>query len=127
MMAESIPVVINMNNNHNHGAVDNSRNKRLFVGSLDRDKTRHDVQNALSDLVSGIVQVIMYSSQQNRSQNRGYAFVEFENHEDAVAARTKLMANPPRLWGATQIKVDWAEPEHEVDENTMKTVSENKE
>lgn len=100
----------------------NDRNRRLFVGSLPKDKTSNDVQQVMVELVQGVVDVIMYASQQDRSRNRGYAFVEFETHQQAATARQQLQAKPPKLWGGAEIKVDWAEPENEVDDETMSKV-----
>ena len=100
----------------------NENNKRLFVGSLPKDKTQQDVLQAMTQLCTGVMDVIMYASQQDRNKNRGYAFVEFDGHSSAVTARDQLQANPPKLWGGIEIKVDWAEPENEVDDETMSRV-----
>ena len=100
----------------------NKNNKRLFVGSLPKDKEQNDVWLAMKDLVPGLETVIMYPSQQDKTKNRGYAFVEFDCHQSALNARQKLQAKPPKLWGV-EIKVDWAEPENEVDDETMSKVS----
>lgn len=101
----------------------NDKNKRLFVGSLPKDKSQNEVLQAMTQLCDGVKDVIMYASQQDRNKNRGYAFVEFDSHANAVTAREKLQASPPRLWGGVEIKVDWAEPENEVDDETMSKVS----
>lgn len=100
----------------------NENNKRLFVGSLPKDKTQQDVLQAMTQLCTGVMDVIMYASQQDRNKNRGYAFVEFDGHSSAVTARDQLQTNPPKLWGGIEIKVDWAEPENEVDDETMSRV-----
>ncbi|KAA0186666.1 hypothetical protein HAZT_HAZT011844 [Hyalella azteca] len=118
-MAESISVI---GGGHPVRRDENKKNNRLFVGSLDRTKTDVDVSRAMKELVDGVISVIMYPSPQEKTQNRGYAFVEFDSHENAVKAREYLRNNPPKLWGVSQIKVDWAEPENEVDAETMSKV-----
>ncbi|XP_041118245.1 APOBEC1 complementation factor isoform X3 [Polyodon spathula] len=57
----------------------------------------------------------------DKGKNRGFAFVEYESHRAAAMARRKLMPGRIQLWGHA-IAVDWAEPEVEVDEDTMATV-----
>ena len=58
----------------------------------------------------------------DKTKNRGFAFVEYENHRAAAMARRKLNLGRIQLWGH-QIAVDWAEPEQDVDEEIMVTVS----
>ena len=58
---------------------------------------------------------------QDKTKNRGFAFVEYSSHRDAAMARRKLMTGKIQLWGH-QIAVDWAEPEQEVDEEIMDQV-----
>ncbi|XP_026535900.1 APOBEC1 complementation factor [Notechis scutatus] len=53
--------------------------------------------------------------------NRGYAFVTFCNKQEAKNAIKQLIAGRIQLWGHP-IAVDWAEPEVEVDEDTMSSV-----
>ena len=59
----------------------------------------------------------------DKTKNRGFAFVEYENHRAAAMARRKLNLGRIQLWGH-QIAVDWAEPEQDVDEEIMVTVRE---
>lgn len=72
-------------------------------------------------LTEGVVDVILYPSANNKSKNRGFAFVEYVSHRAAAMARRKLAPSRIQLWGH-QICVDWAEPEHYVDEDTMANV-----
>ncbi|TKS89306.1 APOBEC1 complementation factor APOBEC1-stimulating protein [Collichthys lucidus] len=72
-------------------------------------------------VTDGVVDVIVYPSAADKSKNRGFAFVEYESHRAAAMARRKLLPGRIQLWGHA-IAVDWAEPEVEVDEDTMATV-----
>ena len=65
--------------------------------------------------------MIIYPSAADKTKNRGFAFVEFENHKKAAVARKKLMSSKIQLWGHT-IAVDWAEPEREVEDDVMQGV-----
>lgn len=48
--------------------------------------------------------------------------MEYENHRSAAMARRKLLPGKIQLWGC-EIQVDWADPEPEVDEETMSKVN----
>lgn len=72
--------------------------------------------------VSGIVNVILYSSVVDKTKNRGFAFVEFESHRVAAIARRKMIPGGVVLWDH-ELAVDWAEPEPEVAEDIMSRVS----
>ncbi|XP_044729513.1 probable RNA-binding protein 46 [Chrysoperla carnea] len=96
-------------------------NCRLFIGNINLYKTAEDVQEELSEYVEGIVRVIMYPSQTDKSKNRGFVFVEFETHRLAAMARRLLKAGGATLWDQ-RIIVDWAEPEPEVDPRIMNKI-----
>ncbi len=66
--------------------------------------------------------MILYPSANDKTKNRGFAFVEYVDHRAAAYARKKLMSERVQLWGQT-ICVDWAEPEQDVDVDTMNQVS----
>lgn len=78
-------------------------------------------QRELRQLVDGVCDVILYPSATDKSKNRGFAFVEFEQHRQAALARQKLTRDKLSVWGQ-QLCVDWAEPEQDVDESTMNQV-----
>ncbi|KFD70219.1 hypothetical protein M514_03318 [Trichuris suis] len=103
------------------GVLKSVDNCRLYVSGIPRDKTRDDVKVEMSRLTEGVVDVILYPSAVDKSKNRGFAFVEYESHRCAAMARRKLAPNRLTLWG-NEITVDWAEPERDVDEETMAQV-----
>lgn len=96
-------------------------NTRLFVGGIPLDKTKKEVQDAFNEFVDGIKDVIMYPSSLNQSVNRGYVFIEFENHRYAAIARRRLQPGSLILW-ESNILVDWAEPLPDPDPNIMSRV-----
>ncbi|XP_051994166.1 probable RNA-binding protein 46 [Xyrauchen texanus] len=93
-------------------------NCRLFIGSIPKDKKKEEIQEEMMKVTEGVVDVIVYPSALDRTRNRGFAFVEYESHKAAAMARRKLIPGTFQLWGHT-IQVDWAEPEKELDEETM--------
>ena len=99
-------------------------NCRLFVGGIPKTKKKEEILQEIRKVTEGVVDVIVYPSATDKAKNRGFAFVEYESHRAAAMARRKLIPGRIQLWGHP-IAVDWAEPEQEVDEDVMCTVSEN--
>ncbi|RXG54938.1 putative RNA-binding protein 46 [Armadillidium vulgare] len=104
------------------GVMKSVDNNRLFVGGIPKNKKQDDLLEEMRRLTEDVIDVILYADITDKTKNRGFAFVEYISHTSAYAARQKLLKNPPLLWGTTTVKVDWAEPEREVDEETMKKV-----
>nr|XP_039273415.1 APOBEC1 complementation factor-like isoform X1 [Styela clava]XP_039273416.1 APOBEC1 complementation factor-like isoform X1 [Styela clava] len=96
-------------------------NCRLFVGGIPKSKQKKEILIEMQKLTEGVVNAIVYPSAADKAKNRGFAFVEYQDHHTAAMARRKLMHNRPQLWGH-QIAVDWAEPEVEVDDDVMAQV-----
>ncbi|CAB1451539.1 unnamed protein product [Pleuronectes platessa] len=96
-------------------------NCRLFVGGIPKTKKREEILSEMRKVTEGVIDVIVYPSAADKSKNRGFAFVEYDSHRAAAMARRKLLPGRIQLWGHA-IAVDWAEPEVEVDEDTMATV-----
>jgi hypothetical protein len=89
---------------------------------LPKNKSKQDIANELNKHVDGITDVILYSSVADKTKSRGFAFVEFQTHRCAAMARRKLLPGRVQLWGY-EIQIDWAIPEHDVDEETMSKVN----
>ncbi|VDN99054.1 unnamed protein product [Rodentolepis nana] len=96
-------------------------NCRLFVGGIPKTKTKEEIYIEMSKVTEGVRDVIVYPSVVDKTRNRGFAFVEYENHKAAAMARRKLIPGRIHLWGH-QVAIDWAEPEREVDEDVMSKV-----
>ncbi|XP_043839080.1 APOBEC1 complementation factor isoform X2 [Dromiciops gliroides] len=96
-------------------------NCRLFVGGIPKTKKREEILSEMKKVTEGVVDVIVYPSAADKTKNRGFAFVEYESHRAAAMGRRKLLPGRIQLWGHP-IAVDWAEPEVEVDEDTMSSV-----
>ncbi|VUZ51333.1 unnamed protein product [Hymenolepis diminuta] len=96
-------------------------NCRLFVGGIPKTKTKEEIFIEMSKVTEGVRDVIVYPSVVDKTRNRGFAFVEYENHKAAAMARRKLIPGRIHLWGH-QVAIDWAEPEREVDEDVMSKV-----
>ncbi|XP_042204863.1 probable RNA-binding protein 46 isoform X2 [Homarus americanus] len=97
-------------------------NNRLFVGGIPKNRTREEVQEEMKRVTEGVVKIILYACINDRAKNRGYAFVEYTCHKSAAMARRRLFSGRILLWGNTEVKVDWAEPELDVDNDIMSKV-----
>ena len=107
--------------NHVIGVCQSVDNCRLFVGGIPKTKKREEILDQMCQITEGVVDVIVYPSTNDKTKNRGFAFVEYESHRSAAMARRKLLPGTIQLWGQ-QIAVDWAEPENQVDEDVMANV-----
>lgn len=76
----------------------------------------------LFPISDGLKDVIVYTSSDDKSLNRGFAFLEYEDHKAAFTARKKLMSGRVQVFGGVNISVDWADPIIEPDEETMSKV-----
>jgi len=70
----------------------------------------------------GLVEVIVYNSPDDPSKfNRGFAFLDYDSHKSASAARRTITSTRLQVWGS-EVIVEWAEPQEEPDEETMSKV-----
>lgn len=97
-------------------------NKSLYIGNLPRNVTSEDIRRELRDLVEGITQIKLYEDLTNKGQNRGYGFIEFDEHRNASIAKTRLGHRNLKLWGV-DIIIDWANPKPVIEPQDMKNVS----
>lgn len=66
--------------------------------------------------------MIVYNSPDDPSKfNRGFAFLDYDSHKSASAARRTITSTRLQVWGS-EVIVEWAEPQEEPDEETMSKV-----
>lgn len=70
---------------------------------------------------AGLMEVIIYSSPDDKKKNRGFCFLEYESHKAASLAKRRLGTGRIKVWGC-DIIVDWADPQEEPDAQTMSKV-----
>ncbi|CAG9766792.1 unnamed protein product [Ceutorhynchus assimilis] len=96
-------------------------NLRLFVGNIPKSKGKEEILEEFGKLTAGLLEVIIYSSPDDKKKNRGFCFLEYESHKAASLAKRRLGTGRIKVWGC-DIIVDWADPQEEPDEQTMSKV-----
>ncbi|XP_021792921.1 heterogeneous nuclear ribonucleoprotein R isoform X3 [Rhinopithecus roxellana] len=99
-------------------------NNRLFVGSIPKNKTKENILEEFSKvtgLTEGLVDVILYHQPDDKKKNRGFCFLEYEDHKSAAQARRRLMSGKVKVWGNV-VTVEWADPVEEPDPEVMAKV-----
>lgn len=94
----------------------------LYVGSLPKLKTREEVKEEFERITHGLRDVTLYHQTEDKKKNRGFAFLEYEDHKSAAVARKNLMNGKLVVFGRIHVTVDWADPIIEPDEETMSKV-----
>ncbi|CAG0915958.1 unnamed protein product [Notodromas monacha] len=97
------------------------QNQRLFVSNIPKNKDKYELFNEFSKHSTGLVDVIIYCSPDDKKKNRGFCFLDYDSHKNASSAKKKLGAGRPGVWNC-DIIVDWADPLEEPDEETMSKV-----
>lgn len=70
----------------------------------------------------GLNDVILYHQPDDKKKNRGFCFLEYEDHKTAAQARRRLMSGKVKVWG-NPVTVEWADPVEEPDPEIMSKVS----
>ena len=96
-------------------------NTRLFIGNIPKSKSKENIGNTFGYITAGLVEVIIYSSPDDRKMNRGFCFLEYESHMAASLAKRRLGTGRMKVWKC-DIIVDWADPQEEPDQETMDKV-----
>ncbi|KAM9776296.1 heterogeneous nuclear ribonucleoprotein R-like isoform X1 [Syngnathus acus] len=96
-------------------------NNRLFVGSIPKSKTRESILEDFGKVTEGLQEVILYHQPDDKKKNRGFCFLEYEDHKSAAQARRRLMSGKVKVWG-NPVTVEWADPVAEPDPEVMAKV-----
>ncbi|WOL08906.1 hypothetical protein Cni_G17659 [Canna indica] len=93
----------------------------IFLGNIDKKWNKEDVMKMLQDIgIEKIDTVTVMADPHSADTNRGFAFLELETNRDAHIAYRKIQKNIFAL--GRNIKVAWAEPLNDPDEEQMQKV-----
>lgn len=73
-------------------------------------------------LSEGLNDVILYHQPDDKKKNRGFCFLEYEDHKTAAQARRRLMSGKVKVWGNV-VTVEWADPIEDPDPEVMAKVN----
>lgn len=104
------------------GVIKSVDNRKLWISGLPKNRSADEIREEMSKLTDGVTNVCIYNSYTDKNKTRGYAFVEYLTHRHAALARRKLVPGRNFLFDQEIERVDWAEPEHEVDPDVMAKV-----
>lgn len=71
--------------------------------------------------IEGLNDVILYHQPDDKKKNRGFCFLEYEDHKTAAQARRRLMSGKVKVWGNV-VTVEWADPIEDPDPEVMAKV-----
>ncbi|CAL9691932.1 unnamed protein product [Knipowitschia caucasica] len=97
-------------------------NNRLFVGSIPKSKTKEQIQEEFVKVTEGLTDVILYHQPDDKKKNRGFCFLEFEDHKSAAQARRRLLSGKLKVWNNVTVTVEWADPIENPDPEVMSKV-----
>uniref|UniRef100_A0A8C8D1S5 RRM domain-containing protein n=1 Tax=Oncorhynchus tshawytscha TaxID=74940 RepID=A0A8C8D1S5_ONCTS len=124
---EAASEAVNLCNNHeirpgkHIGVCISVANNRLFVGSIPKSKTKEQMVEEFAKVTEGLNDVILYHQPDDKKKNRGFCFLEYEDHKTAAQARRRLMSGKVKVWGNV-VTVEWADPIEEPDSEVMAKV-----
>lgn len=104
------------------GVIASVDNRKLWISGIPKNRNHEEIKEEMSKLTDGVTSVYVYQSHLDKTKTRGYAFVEYQTHRAAALARRKLVPGRNFLFDQEIERVDWAEPENEVDDETMSKV-----
>ncbi|NXW41858.1 HNRPQ protein, partial [Nyctiprogne leucopyga] len=93
--------------------------QRSFSSSIPRDSLMSLFEN--TGLEEGLTDVILYHQPDDKKKNRGFCFLEYEDHKTAAQARRRLMSGKVKVWGNV-VTVEWADPIEDPDPEVMAKV-----
>ncbi|KAF5735967.1 putative RNA binding protein [Tripterygium wilfordii] len=106
------------------GTAPSEDNDTLFVGNICNTWTKEAIKQKLKDYgVEGVENITLVADVQHEGKSRGFAFIEFSCHNDAMLAYKRLQ-KPDAIFGHPErtVKVAFAEPLREPDPEVMSQV-----
>ncbi|KAI3499991.1 hypothetical protein L1887_35806 [Cichorium endivia] len=106
------------------GTAPSEDNDTLFLGNICNTWTKEAIRQKLKDYgVEGLEKITLVPDSQHEGISRGFAFLEFSGHPDAMLAYKRLQ-KPDAVFGHPErsVKVGFAEPLREPDPEVLKEI-----
>lgn len=86
---------------------------RLYINNIPKALPVGAIKEGFKKIFPKLQDIMSYDMKNvNGEQNRGYAFIQFYNHEEALEAKKRTTPGRVRMWNS-DLKVQWAKPKHE--------------
>jgi len=85
----------------------NSNHKSLFIGNINKKHSQLSIKEELSEAFSDYISIRVPPDPDNSEQNRGYCFIDYDNHYYAKCNFEKVKKKP--IINGRVITVDWAD------------------
>ncbi|KAL0967300.1 hypothetical protein UPYG_G00250470 [Umbra pygmaea] len=96
-------------------------NNKLFIGSIPKNKTKEQIVEEFAKVTEGLHDVTLYHQPDDKKKNRGFCFLEYDDHKAAAQARRRLVSGKVKVWGNV-VNVEWADPIEDPDPDVMAKV-----
>ncbi|KAL5276894.1 hypothetical protein ACFFRR_002231 [Megaselia abdita] len=89
---------------------------RLFIGNIPKEIDNQEIESELRHMFPKIKGILMRNKIDlpENSKNRGFVFIDFHNHEDALEVKKLTTPGRIRKWDR-DLRVVWANPECQID------------
>ncbi|KAL6059418.1 Polyadenylate-binding protein 5 [Balamuthia mandrillaris] len=92
------------------GVMISNDNQTLFLGHINKDWQKKQLEEFILEAgIKGVTEITLMMDPVNENRNRGFAFLEFQNHHMAAKAHGK-MSRPDFKLGKMAVNIDWAQP-----------------
>ena len=93
--------------------------RQLYLANIPKSKSKDEIFNEARKLFNGFEEAIVLADPTDVNKNRGFCFLNFRTHEEAVVAKKMLLTI--RFMGCL-VLADWADPVDEPDLKLMESV-----
>ncbi|CAD7084611.1 unnamed protein product [Hermetia illucens] len=83
---------------------------RLFIGNIPKRLSEEELEQSFKAVFPSMCRLITLKRISDGENNRGFAFIDSQGHEDAVEAKKQVSPGTIKIWGQN-LPVPWANPE----------------
>ncbi|XP_055384986.1 uncharacterized protein LOC129614422 [Condylostylus longicornis] len=94
---------------------------RLFVSNIPKELSEQELEYEFRQMFPKIERVITHKRISDMNQNRGFLFLDFPNHEEALIVKKQTTPGRLRKWGR-DLKIVWANPEHVTNPELLENI-----